>query len=202
VIWGGDMNEDENTNGRKGPVEWLTQAATNGGADGTDRNRSDSTYDSAVEPFTGNRRTQGSSSKLDYIMFQDSIVTAAVQATFNSASVPSGKHPFPVSTFPPVATLASSTASDHLPVMIDFVLPLAPPPPPACPADVNGDTVVDVGDFLDFFDSFGQCQFEPGPCVPPGSVADADFNGDTIVDVGDFLDFFDAFGQSEGPCPR
>lgn len=201
VIWGGDMNEDENSNGRKGPVEWMVQAATNGGTDGTDRNRTDSVYDTAVEPFTGNRRTQGSSSKLDYIMFQDSIATAVVQATFNSASVPSGKHPFPVSTFPPVATLTSSTASDHLPVIVDFVLPLAPPPPPLCPADVNGDTVVDVGDFLDFFDSFGQCQFEPGPCIPPGSVVDADFNGDTVVDVSDFLDFFDAFGQGEGPCP-
>ncbi len=201
VIWGGDMNEDENTNGRKGPVEWMTNAATTGGTDGTDRNRSDSTYDSAVEPFTGNRKTQGSSSKLDYIMYQDSIATAVVQATFNSASVTAGKHPYPVSTFPPVASLASSSASDHLPVIVDFSLPLAPPPPPLCPADVNGDTSVDVVDFLDYLDAFGQCDSLPGPCIPPGSVVDADFNGDTAVDVVDFLDFLDAFGQTEGPCP-
>ncbi|QYK49610.1 MAG: choice-of-anchor B family protein [Phycisphaeraceae bacterium] len=64
-------------------------------------------------------------------------------------------------------------------------------PPPACPADYNGDNEVDVLDFLDFFDDFGACSGQPGPC---GGVADADFNGDTLVDILDFLDFLDAFG--------
>lgn len=198
VIWGGDMNEDENTNGRKGPVEWMTRAATTGGSDGTDRDRSDSTPDTAVEPFTGNRRTFGSSSKLDYLMFQDSIASPVIQAVFNSASVPSGKLPYPVSTFPLIPSAVSSSASDHLPVFVDFLLPFVRPP---CPADLNGDTTVDVLDFLDYLDAFGQCEFQPGPCVPPGSTVDADFNGDTSVDVLDLLDFFDAFGQSVGDCP-
>jgi glucose/arabinose dehydrogenase len=59
------------------------------------------------------------------------------------------------------------------------------------PADYNGDTLVDVLDFLDFFDDFGTCSGEPGPC---GAIGDTDINGDTIVDVSDFLDFFDYFG--------
>jgi len=198
VIWGGDLNEDEQSNGRKGPAEWMTNALSTGGTDGTDRNRSDSTYDTATEPFSGSRNTQ-SSSKLDYLLFQDSIATPVIQAVFNSAQVPSGRHPFPVSTYPTGAGSVSSTASDHRPVIIDFSLPLAPPPPPPCPGDVNGDTSVDVLDFLDFFDAFGQCVNEPGPCAPSG--VDADFNGDTSVDVLDFLDFFDAFGTGEGPCP-
>lgn len=200
VIWGGDLNEDENTNGRKGPAEWMSNAASTGGTDGTDKDRGDSAYDSATEPFSGNRSTQGSS-KLDYLLFQNSVATPVVQAVFNSASVPSGKHPFPVSTFPIGAGSTSGFASDHRPVIIDFALPLAPPPPP-CPADVNGDTLVDVLDFLDFFDAFGQCDGQPGPCVPPGSTVNADYNGDTAVDVLDFLDFFDAFGTNQGVCPR
>lgn len=199
VIWGGDLNEDENTNGRKGPAEWMTRAANTGGTDGTDRDRSDSLFDVAVDPFNGSRVTQGSS-KLDYILWQDSIATAVVQAVFNANTVSSGKHPFPVSTFPGSPGLASS-ASDHRPVIVDFSLPLAPPPPPACPADVNGDTVVDILDLLEFLDAFSQCEQQPGPCVPPGLSADADFNGDTTVDIIDLLEFLDAFSGLQGACP-
>jgi hypothetical protein len=63
---------------------------------------------------------------------------------------------------------------------------------PPCAADYNADGEDDILDFLDFFDDFGNCEGEPGPC---GASGDADFNGDTLVDVLDFLDFFDAFGQ-------
>ena len=62
---------------------------------------------------------------------------------------------------------------------------------PPCAADYNGDTAPDVLDFLDFFEDFGACDGQPGPC---GSIADADFNGDTTVDILDFLDFLDVFG--------
>ena len=34
VIWGGDWNEDENTNNRRGPALWMTQAAIEGGPTG------------------------------------------------------------------------------------------------------------------------------------------------------------------------
>ncbi len=59
------------------------------------------------------------------------------------------------------------------------------------PGDVNGDTVTDVLDFLDFINSFSECVNQPAPCGTP----DADINGDTLVDVLDFLDFLDVFGQ-------
>lgn len=61
-----------------------------------------------------------------------------------------------------------------------------------CLADYNGDTEVDVLDFLDFFADFGDCENQPAPC---GSLFNADVNGDTLIDVLDFLDFLDAFGQ-------
>lgn len=66
-------------------------------------------------------------------------------------------------------------------------------PAGCCPADVNGDTELDVLDFLDFIDSFGTCDGQTAPCAGSSGV-DADFNGDTTVDILDFLDFFDAFG--------
>jgi hypothetical protein len=66
-----------------------------------------------------------------------------------------------------------------------------------CPSDVNGDTLSDILDFLDFLDSFGACDNLPAPCAGASGV-DADFNGDTFVDILDFLDFFDAFGTG---CP-
>ncbi len=62
----------------------------------------------------------------------------------------------------------------------------------ACAADYNADGEDDILDFLDFFDDFGMCEGEIGPC---GVSGDADFNGDTLVDILDFLDFFDVFGQ-------
>ncbi|MBX3318117.1 MAG: hypothetical protein KF902_14770 [Phycisphaeraceae bacterium] len=73
-----------------------------------------------------------------------------------------------------------------------FALAIAESVPP-CASDVNGDGESDILDFLDFFDSFGECSGLPGPCAG-GSGVDADYNGDTLVDILDFLDFLDAFG--------
>jgi hypothetical protein len=54
-----------------------------------------------------------------------------------------------------------------------------------CPADLNGDDVVDVLDLLDLLDAWG-----PNPGHP------ADLNGDGTVDVLDLLELLDAWG----PC--
>ncbi len=51
----------------------------------------------------------------------------------------------------------------------------------SCPADFNGDTVVDFFDYLDFVDAFS------------AALPTADFNADTVVDFFDYLDFVDAF---------
>ncbi|MDX2117461.1 MAG: GC-type dockerin domain-anchored protein [Planctomycetota bacterium] len=144
VIWGGDFNEDENTNGRDGPALWMTRAQVAGGTDGTDRDRSDSSFDDARDPFTNSRVTQGSSSKLDYICWQDSIATLRRSFIFNSASIGSNTPPAELAGFGAVAVL-TSLASDHRPVIADFILPAPPPPAPGAfalslPADGESGT--------------------------------------------------------------
>ncbi|GIK18348.1 MAG: hypothetical protein AMXMBFR77_11360 [Phycisphaerales bacterium] len=124
VIWGGDWNEDETKNGAyRGPAARMVQGCSAGGSDGTDRDTTDATYDDAAEFFSGNRSTF-STSKLDYIAWWDSVATPARMVIFNSSPIPSGKHPPELLNYPnPV--LASGAASDHRPVIVDFILPLA-----------------------------------------------------------------------------
>lgn len=125
VVWGGDWNEDELTNGRKGPAEWMIRAQFDGAPDGTDRDRSDSVYDGATDVFTGSRGTRNSS-KLDYIAWQDSrIESVAREFVFESSSVDSvDQLPSALRTFPLFPDLASSFASDHRPVVVDLRLAL------------------------------------------------------------------------------
>ncbi|MEK6703617.1 MAG: endonuclease/exonuclease/phosphatase family protein, partial [Planctomycetota bacterium] len=130
VIWGGDLNEDENSNGRDGPALWTTRAASTSG-DGTDRDRTDSTYDDARDPLNAsgaNRNTQGSS-KLDYICWQDSIATLRRSYVYSAASGGPPAYP-PEIIGLPTPGLATSLASDHKPVIADFILPAPPPPGP------------------------------------------------------------------------
>ncbi len=124
VIMGGDFNEDEQTNGVKGPAEWMVFAETAGGSDGTDRDRTDSVYDDAREPFFNGRATIGTS-KLDYVWWQDSIAVRRHQFVFDSGKVvPSTFLPAACVGFAGGGSLVSSLASDHRPVIVDFVLPL------------------------------------------------------------------------------
>ncbi|QYK48929.1 MAG: hypothetical protein KF838_03540 [Phycisphaeraceae bacterium] len=65
---------------------------------------------------------------------------------------------------------------------------------PCAAADYNGDTIVDIQDFLDFFGDYGPCEFQVTPC--PDALFDVDrYNPDNFVDIQDFLGFFDIFGQ-------
>lgn len=50
-----------------------------------------------------------------------------------------------------------------------------------CSADFNGDSTIDLFDYLDFVDAFSS------------NLPSADFNGDTTIDFFDYLDFVDAF---------
>jgi hypothetical protein len=123
VIMGGDWNEDELTNGTKGPVEWLTQAVTTGSCcDGTDRDGSDMTYDSSVDFFTGSRITE-SGSKLDYLTWQDSIVALRQSYVFYTVSIPGAAMPPELQTYAAPSS-ASTTASDHRTVFADLRLPI------------------------------------------------------------------------------
>lgn len=130
VIWGGDWNEDEQRNGGTvGPADWFVRGGGLGGSNGTDRDTTDSRYDSATEYFTGSRVTQGSSNKLDYIGAWDSVATSVREFVFLTSAIPSGSFPAELYNFPtpgaPNPLLASNTASDHRPVIVDFALPLA-----------------------------------------------------------------------------
>ncbi len=134
VIWGGDFNEDEQKNGSTvGPADWLIRGGSLGGSNGTDRDTTDSTYDDATEYFSGSRSTQ-SSSKLDYICYWDSVASKVRDFVFLSSAIPSGKFPPELLNYPtpgnPNPLLASSSASDHRPVIVDFALPFATQTPP------------------------------------------------------------------------
>jgi endonuclease/exonuclease/phosphatase family metal-dependent hydrolase len=127
VIWGGDFNQQP---GGQGPMEWMIRAETLGGTDGTDRDRSDSAYDMASNPLSGDTSTQGGSSKLDFICWQDSIAQARRSFIFRTvgANITPASLPFPVSIFPSNPQVISGLASDHRPVVVDFILPPASPP--------------------------------------------------------------------------
>jgi hypothetical protein len=83
-------------------------------------------YDSAVEFFSGDRETLGSS-KLDYLSWQDSVATLRRSFVFDSNKAQAGGG---VGALPPELTgyllpnLASSFAADHRPVIVDLELPL------------------------------------------------------------------------------
>lgn len=194
VIWGGDLNQSLTSSGcwSKNPVRWLAEAQLQGATDGTDRDRTDSTIDTAAEPITGNVTTQGStnggaSNKIDYLLWQDSIANATRQFVFNS-NLSSGQGallPPPVDTFPFFSAIASSTASDHRPVIVDFQLPLAEVTLP-CPGDLTEDGVVDTADLGILLGDFG--------CLGPD--CDADLNDDGQVDTNDLGLLLGVFGST------
>lgn len=190
VIIGGDWNEDESNNGRRGPADWLTQAEFLGGTDGTDRDGTDSTFDAAVEPFSGDRSTQ-SSSKLDYIGWQDSIATEVRSFVFNTARLGSVPNWYP----PEVASssfssLLTGRASDHRPVIVDFKLPLVMPTAPLC-ADMNCDGLVDAFDIEPFILAL----LNPGQYAidyPNCDIEAGDLNSDMLIDAFDIEPFIAA----------
>ncbi len=184
VVWGGDLNQKVDGSGcfTKSPAEWMTEALIDGGTDGTDRDGTDSTWDLAAHPLTGDTSTQ-SSSKIDFLMWQDSIATARREFIFRSSGIAQADAPYPVpvDTFPPHPSTASTTASDHRPVIVDLILPLADVPV-ECMGDVNGDLVVDSVDLNLLLASFGVS-------------AGGDLDGDEDTDSGDLNILLGAFGN-------
>ena len=79
----------------------------------------------------------------------------------------------------------SSLASDHLPVIADFILPLLPTD---CPADFNGDGTVEAADLAVLLGSWGSC--------PPDEDCPADFNDDGMVEAADLAELLGDWG----PC--
>ena len=134
VIMGGDLNEDEESNGRRGPALWFSQGPTGGDSTtGTDADGTDGIYDQSSEFFSGDLDTQGSS-KLDYLVWQDSIAQRRRSFIFQSAETPFASMPPEIADFgfPPAnnGTFTSTFASDHFPVIADFIVPLGSAPTP------------------------------------------------------------------------
>ncbi len=192
VFFGGDLNEDETFNGRRGPAAWLSEAEFAGAMDGTDRDRTDGLYDAATD-LTGDRRTQ-SGSKLDYILWQDSIATLRRAVVFQSGNIDGSTYPFP----PEFAGVGfpgslSQIASDHRAVFADFQLPLADPLGACCTggvcevkteANCLAGGGVYLGDDTDCLDD---------PCVPVGACCYA-------CDSAPSPDCPDASGALGSPC--
>ncbi|MEQ8770691.1 MAG: hypothetical protein RIB60_09310 [Phycisphaerales bacterium] len=174
VIWGGDWNNNPSS---KGPVEWMVQGEFAGGSDGTDRDGSDALRDFAVHPTTGDTTTQ-SGSKLDYIAWQDSIATARRQFIFNSNGMQTSDLPFPTTGYPVNALLISGLSSDHRPVVVDFILPLAP----QCFCDCDGNGALNVDDVDCFVTGF-----------LGGDLASADCDGNGSLNVDDVDCFVSCF---------
>lgn len=183
VVWGGDLNENEATNGRKGPAEWFARAATTGGTDGTDRDRSDALWDAAQQPITGETGTfgSGSTNKLDYLVYQESAAPVRRQFIFRSSGtgMTAAMLPLPVRNFPIQPLSSSGLASDHRPVIVDYMLPLAPSND--CQADWNNDGELNFFDVAGFLDDFSSQD-------PAADLTnDGEFN---FFDVAEFLALF------------
>ena len=150
------------------------------GTDGTDADRTDSTFDSVSDPFTGNTDTRGGS-KLDYIAYQDSVGTAINQVVLYTNQIPAGQFPPEMASFS-LAGLLSGLGSDHQAVFVDFALPA--PAIAACPGDLDDSGDVGGSDLAILLASWGLDNL-------------AELTGDGTVDGSDLAVLLAAWG----PCP-
>ena len=185
VIWGGDLNQ---TPSSSSPNSILTRAEFFGGTDGTDRDRTDSSFTNASQPISGDTSTQGSSSRLDYICWQDSITSVRRQFIFRStgSGMNTSKLPEPARSYPVNPNAISGLASDHRPVIVDFIMPAPVVDPCPSPPDYADDNVLNFFDISAFLNLFGS------------EDPSADINGDGFFNFFDISAFLNAFGQG---CP-
>ncbi|MEZ6244328.1 MAG: GC-type dockerin domain-anchored protein [Phycisphaerales bacterium] len=184
IVWGGDWNQSNYSF----PATTMWQAGTLGGSDGTDRDRSDCMPDFASHPISGETSTQ-SGSKLDYIVYQDSIATLRRSFVFRSSGsgVTTSVLPYPVNGFPGSPGVASGIASDHRPVIVDLILPAA------APAGCNGADLaepygqIDFSDVVAFLTAFATMSPDADLAEPFGQW-----------DFSDIVAFLGLFGEG---CP-
>ena len=80
---------------------------------------------------------------------------------------------------------ALTTASDHLPVVADFVVS----GPAPCPADLDGNHQIDLSDVSILLSNYGK---------NPATPAEGDLDGNQVVDLSDLAIMISAYGSS---CP-
>jgi endonuclease/exonuclease/phosphatase family metal-dependent hydrolase len=188
VIFAGDLNQ---TLTGFAPAEIISWGPTLGGAvDGTDRDQTDSTFDDARNAYDASDATTQGSSKLDYVIWQDSIAQARRQFLFRTTFIPGGFVQPPeladIAQTPGASFTAISTfASDHRPVIVDFILPLAPVV--NCPQDVDGDDAVGTSDLLVLLANWGTNDGS-------ATIAQGDIDGDGNVGTSDLLALLAAWG--------
>ncbi|MEM9063862.1 MAG: GC-type dockerin domain-anchored protein [Planctomycetota bacterium] len=122
VVWGGDWNQEGAGGGFRGPAAWFEEGLGAGGLDGTDADNTDATIANAANPFTGSLDTLGSS-RLDYIMFQDSIATERNSFVVNTGNFGTAIPPELIG-YSPSPLFVSNRAADHRAVGVDLILPL------------------------------------------------------------------------------
>lgn len=124
IVWAGDFN----TAGSNQPVDILRGNNPSVSDDGTDRDGSWAWRSDSATAYNGTFHTWGSSSRLDWILVQDSI--AQVNATFifdtgrmprSGSTITQGAPPNMVGLFQNANI--NAVASDHFPVIADLDLP-------------------------------------------------------------------------------
>ena len=202
IILGGDLNEDEQTNGRRGPAAWLAQGPSAGAGDGNDADSSDMLIDDARDPFTNSRATQ-SSSKLDYLISQDSIANQVRAFLFNTNSIPLTAVPDTLADLGLSYKNISGVASDHRPVTADYILPgPVADPTGACCLYCDAGALVDCTELTQSdCDTLGGTYRGDGTACAADACDDlcpGDTNADGATDVTDFFALGGNFGADSG----
>jgi len=172
VIYGGDWNEDHLSNGFPGAPETMVQNV-GGFNDGPDRDGSDNTFDDARQINSTSDATLGGS-KLDYIGWQDSQVEGVRREFVFNSAVSGLVLPAAVAGYPIAPTAASTSASDHRPVVVDFILETVEPGQRSCDRiDLAAPFgVLDLDDIDSFIANFSTCAY--ADLVAPFGVFDLD----------------------------
>lgn len=159
----GDWNNDPdapllNPGNLKQGARWLVEQqhveGDPGTPDGPDRDGSDMSFDDARrliitfnnQIFEGSAPTN-SAGKIDFVSYQDSIVTKANSFVYDPFEH-NGIYPPPVASYPGSPFNIVKDATDHWPVTVDFIFPRAMPG--VLCGDMNCDNQIDASDISPF----------------------------------------------------
>jgi hypothetical protein len=161
---------NESFYGQDSPPDW----------DGTDLADAHPVHNGAGTTDYTYRSSGFSPSRLDYVLYTDSVVDVAHSFVLNTVSMSAAERAA-TGLLQYDVTLTTSTY-DHLPLVVDFRFP-----PEAIPGDFNFDRVVDALDYDRWRQTIGSTD-----------VLDADANGDRVVDAADYVLWRKYFAVASG----